>query len=300
MRKIAHIVNPVMVNESSDLFIAQPITFETMRVAKEFAANTVDVTLVTAQYPEDHPTIPKDFIATPDLNRSVLDIATFQKKRKLPLIKDILDRLHNATDAEYLIYTNVDIALMPHFYLTINKIIEVGHDAFVINRRTISDQYKRIEDIPLMYAEVGKHHPGHDCFVFQRDMYPKFKLGNICIGVNRIGLVLICNLIKYARNINEFKNEHITFHLGAERVWQGKEYADYNTHNESEALEILKEFKNEVVTFDSTTPLGTFLLDFKRNRDLNFAQELFTSQNGVYGKKYRFTDKVLNRLLSRK
>ena len=37
MISIAHIVNPVKVNKSSDLFIAQPIVFETMRTAAEFA-----------------------------------------------------------------------------------------------------------------------------------------------------------------------------------------------------------------------------------------------------------------------
>ena len=33
----------------------------------------------------------------------------FQKEIKLPLIHDILERLYNASDADYLIYTNVDI-----------------------------------------------------------------------------------------------------------------------------------------------------------------------------------------------
>ena len=31
MLKITHIINPVKVNESSDLFVAQPITFESMK-----------------------------------------------------------------------------------------------------------------------------------------------------------------------------------------------------------------------------------------------------------------------------
>jgi hypothetical protein len=37
MRKLAHIVNPVAVDESSDLYIAQPITFDSMKTSKEYA-----------------------------------------------------------------------------------------------------------------------------------------------------------------------------------------------------------------------------------------------------------------------
>jgi hypothetical protein len=43
---IAHIINPVDVGVSSDLFIAQPITFETMRVAREFEYIETDATKI--------------------------------------------------------------------------------------------------------------------------------------------------------------------------------------------------------------------------------------------------------------
>ena len=35
MMNFAHIINPVIVNRSSDLFTAQPITFETLEIAKQ-------------------------------------------------------------------------------------------------------------------------------------------------------------------------------------------------------------------------------------------------------------------------
>jgi len=44
MLKIAHIVNPVKVDISSDLYFAQPITFETMRTAREIACGKMDIT----------------------------------------------------------------------------------------------------------------------------------------------------------------------------------------------------------------------------------------------------------------
>jgi hypothetical protein len=43
MRKLAHIVNPVAIDESSGLYIAQPVTFDTMKASKEYAKGKVDV-----------------------------------------------------------------------------------------------------------------------------------------------------------------------------------------------------------------------------------------------------------------
>src|SRR5688572_15475844 len=115
MLSFAHIVNPVIVPETSDLFFAQPITFETMRRARAAAQEVAEVALLTAQYPEDRPLVPDDFVATPDLERSALDLGEFKIPRKLPLVRDILDRLYeSAPQADFLIYTNVDIAVMPH------------------------------------------------------------------------------------------------------------------------------------------------------------------------------------------
>ena len=150
-----------------------------MKTAQQQAQGKVDITIYTAQYPEDHAIIPEGFIKTPDLDRSILDISQFQVPRKLPIIKDILDRLYQvAVDADYLIYTNADIALQPHFYTEVAKLIEQGYDAFIINRRTIPDHYKDISEIPQMYAEKGEPHPGQDCFVFKRSLYEKFYLEN--------------------------------------------------------------------------------------------------------------------------
>jgi len=259
MREIAHIVNPVFVNKSSDLFFAQPITFETMRIAREFAAGRVEVELFSAQYPEDHPVTPSDFRRTPDLEKSVLDYGTFRKQRKLPLLKDILDRLYQAADAEYLIYTNVDIGLLPHFYLAVNQFIDAGFDAFVINRRTISNQYRDVERLPLMYAQAGQPHRGWDCFVFRREAYPKYELGSVCIGASRVGLALLSNLMAYASNFYEFTDQHLTFHIGDERSWLNRAYADYDEHNTRQLLNILETLEYKAGAFGRDTIPGSFL-----------------------------------------
>ena len=263
MRTIAHIINPVIVNQSSDLFVAQPITFETMRIAQQFARGHVDVALYSAQYPEDRPIIPEWFQMTPDLDRSIFDIGCFYEKRKLPLIKNILDRLYEASDAEYFIYTNVDIALMPNFYITVNKLIEAGYDAFIINRRTIPKRYQSIEEIPVMYSEVGESHPGHDCFVFKREVYPRYRIGTVCVGINWVGRVLIYNLACNAKNFKEFKRKHMTFHIGNDKTWKKNEYADYVIHNKREAVKVLSEIETQDGTIDKKKVLSSYFTDIE-------------------------------------
>ena len=260
MISIAHIINPVVVDESSDLMIAQPITFSAMEIAKGFSKDVVDVNLYAIQdQDEARVTLPDCFMRVPDLTRSIADLKTFNKKKRLPLIGDILGSLYAATDADYLIYTNVDIALQPHFYRSISRIIEQGYDAFVINRRTISNHYCNIEQLPFMYAETGEPHPGYDCFVFQRDMYPHFKLGTICIGTAWIGRALLANMVTYAGKFKEFQNEHLTFHIGDSLSWRQDEYSDYFRENQNEYLRIFSQLESEQGRFE---PLWrSYLLD---------------------------------------
>jgi len=285
MKTIGHIINPVIVDKSSDLYKAQPITFETMRIARDFALNGVEVRLLTAQYPEDRALIPEWFQPTPDLERSILDIGTFHKKRKLPLLVDILDRLYTAApEADYLIYTNVDIGLMPYFYTAVNHMAEMEYDAFVINRRTIGKEHYHVQDLDLMYCEIGEKHPGYDCFVFKKSLYPRFKLGTACVGANWIGRVLIANLICNSNNFRIFDNSHLTFHLGDDRSWQNPDLNDLHEHNDKELHKILLGYEAEKL-FQDKPLVQRFLQDIERR------QEMLSGK-----KKYR---SFLKRLLSK-
>jgi hypothetical protein len=260
MISIAHMINPVIADRSSDLFIAQPITFETMRAAKEFSKNQVNVNLYAIQYNnENHIPLPEEFLKTPDLNRSITDIKTFKQKRKLPLIKDILDALYETSSADYMIYTNVDIALQPYFYLTIFCIIQQGYDAFIINRRTIPEKYKIVEEIPLMYAEVGERHKGWDCFIFHRPLYPRFQLGNTIIGAGWFGRVMITNMACFTNRFKVFDDVHLTFHIGNEKSWQSRQFEDYLQHNKNECRNILTDFDKKYGPFNRNALPGRFL-----------------------------------------
>jgi hypothetical protein len=230
MHTISHIVNIFNPSKASDLKLAQDVTLASMSRARENASNPTSISLLSAQTSEDRNMVPEDFVATKDLARDVTDLQGFDKKIHLPILKDILDRLYNETEAEYLIFSNVDIGVQPHFYDEVNWFIEQGHDAFIINRRRIPEKFRSIEELDEMYVERGKKHPGFDCFVFKRELYPKFSLADVCIGVPFVEITLSQNLFCFAKNPKVFTEQHLTFHIGME-IFKGrapKEYYKYN------------------------------------------------------------------------
>lgn len=241
--KLAHIINPVKVGSSSDLYIAQPITFESLRIAKDFAKKEVEVKLLTCQYMEDREIIPEDFECCLDIERSVLDSGTFQKKKKLPYIKDIINRLYERSKGfDYLIYSNVDIGLMPHFYLSLKRYIENGYDAVAINRKTILNYTKDLKDLPLIYSKLGKSHEGIDTFVFKREVVKKFVFENSIIGTGPVGLLFCLNMIRNSDNFIWLENEDLTFHLGDNKDWVSNDQMDYINFNFRQLKKIVSSF----------------------------------------------------------
>jgi hypothetical protein len=277
--KLAHIINPVKVGPNSDLYLAQPVTFETMRRAKSFAHNRIQVDLYTTQYPEDHEILPQDFTVLPDLERSVLDVAQFEFKRKVPILNDILQCLYDASDAEYFIYTNVDIALMPYFYTAVATLLKT-YDALIINRRTINE-YQSIDEIPLMYADIGEKHPGYDCFVFRRDIFPKMQLGTVCLGSPHNDTLLYANIFGLSRNAIEIKDAHLTFHIGASRIWLNDKYRPYKAHNKSQWKEALLRLHKDAGPYNKSTALGRYLLDRYQSTNRASLEPLLVLDNSL-------------------
>jgi hypothetical protein len=244
--RFAHVINPVRVGPASDLFMAQPITFESMRVAKERVNENVDVTFYAAFYPEDEEQIPGGFEKLRPLDRSILDVGKFKLKRKYPLISDILTRVaENAPEAEYLIYTNVDIALMPSFYNDLADLIAQGYDALTITRRTIPKIYTSPAELPRMYAEPGEPHPGHDCFILRQEALAQYDLGKVCIGAHWVGRAVELNQICTARRYGAFRDLHMTFHLGDDRPWRDERFKVFAKSNQGEIRRILLRFHSE-------------------------------------------------------
>jgi hypothetical protein len=276
--KLAHIVNPVN-KPNSDLVTAQPITYETMRIAQFLAENNgVGVEHWSCFYPEDEKVSADWFNETHYLDRSVADVKKFSVPRKLPLFRDILDRLYESTDADYMIQTNVDIGLMPHFYLSVKRFIEMGYDALIINKRIISKHYDKVEQIPEMYCDLGTDHNGCDCFVFRRDIYPKFDLGDICMGTPWSETTLVANMVKYSKNCEFLRKTHLTFHIGDERSWIARSEKElwkdeYRRHNTEEFAKCLLRLSKDAEWLLKHPIMTYFIKKMKLELQPHYAKE---------------------------
>jgi len=234
MRSYAHIVNPVRVKPGHELHEAQPLTFESLRRARDRAQSAgLEVSLLACALPEDRGELP-GFTFTPDLTRTVLALGRFEEPRPLPLMGDILTRLYQSSDAQVLVYTNVDLAVHPDFYLAIDAEVAAGRQAFSINRRTVHGGAGRPLDWVL--AQAGEPHGGHDCFVFERAVLEGFDFHGVCIGFPPVGRVMLAAMSSRGRGFATLEDRSLTFHVDNAKVWQSLRYQDYWLHNQREGL----------------------------------------------------------------
>ena len=236
---IAHLINPVRSPQEAALAETQALTFESMRQAAAQARRVARVDLLTAQYAEDHEIIPAFFTRTPDLDRSVADVHRFSVQRKLPLLGDLLQRLYASSSARYLVYTNLDIILHPSFYEEVAGRIGAGLDALIINRRRIPPHYRSVGDLAEIYTLRGATHPGFDCFVFDRALYPQFRLGQVCVGIPFVEMMLSQNLFCHARRFELFENDALTYHIGME-IFKKRD-PEYLAFNRAEFWRVIRE-----------------------------------------------------------
>ena len=160
----------------------------------------------------------------------------------LPILADVLKAGLSSQTADYVVFSNVDIAVMPYFYQAVSLIIEDGHEGFIINRRRVSKQHFEDTRLTQMYMQSGAIHSGYDCFVFKANDFPKFDLGEVCLGVPHVGNTLAHNLFAHSKGFKLFTGLHLTFHVGMELVkkWGTPEL---RAHNKREFRRVLRELK---------------------------------------------------------
>lgn len=208
-----------------------------MRTAQEFARSqcpdlSVDLVSVTLEGEE----IQADDVAFAqqiELDRSVLDIKTFRVPRRLPLIFDIVAKPAAEPD-DIFVYTNIDVSLVPQFYLVLAELFRRGADCAVLNRRTIAGIYRDASDLAIMSIEVGEPHKGFDCFAFRAGLRDEMVPFSSCIGMGSVMLPLLYSLLARAELPTVLLDAHATFHVGHERSWRAAEYSDYTDFNKSE------------------------------------------------------------------
>lgn len=236
--RFAHLVNPVAKGDEYELSWQQPITFESMRIAREFAKHEVELT--TTCYPEDVKIIPDYFTQLSLLERSTA--GKFKIDRKLPFIGDIIEKF-NEVDSDYCIYTNVDIGLYPYFYDFVGWVIDDGVDSMSITRITKPCISKSVDDLPTIWGMGGSAHQGHDCFVFKRDILSSFDLCDLCVGMPWVGMGLLTNCSELSKNFNIIQDASVTFHIGDTREWRLIKYNDYRFSNSKELVRMQNKFK---------------------------------------------------------
>lgn len=247
---LQHVISPVGADSPCSLQTAQSVTFAALTLARKIAGTSqlpIHVRQTAVQFLGDQIEIPTSMDVLSSLDRSALQIARFQKPRRLPLLWDVLQHADGASHLrradcerrhEYLIYTNIDISPMPHFYLFIYSVLRFGYDSLIINRRTVPNIYKEANDLPIMSADIGKPHPGLDCFIFKRDLIRRFVPFRSVVGMGFVMRALLFNLIATSRKISIITDAHATFHLGDDKSWEDSIYADYIDFNKAEALAV--------------------------------------------------------------
>lgn len=235
--KLAHLINPAEFPSNSALQFAQKVTFKSI-VRAYNDAKEIKLELLTTQFKEDEKVVPEQFRKLSNLKLYAGAIKPGLSGRKLPILKEILDQAIALKEVDYLIYSNIDIALMPYFYQEVKRQLEGGYDALVINRRRISDSYSSLSELPAMYADIGYSHPGFDCFVFKRELIDRFELAHICVGVPFSGVSLLHNVLAFSKKPKIIMDQHLTFHIGTDVLKFEKD--EYYWHNRKEYFEKIK------------------------------------------------------------
>jgi hypothetical protein len=220
-----------------------------MRRARDLSPET-PVHLTAVLEPADRDCLPETFEFAGLLNRNVTDLATFAHPVPLPLVFDILEagcghaqtlaaEHGDSPESVYLVFTNVDIGLMPHFYAAVGDIVSRGYETLTIFRRTIPPIDPDPANLASMYAEYGATHDGYDCFVFPLSQFERYVRSDACIGRGFVMRSLLYNLVANASNMAIIRKAHLTFHLGDDKDWNVSKFYDYNQYNVEQAKNVL-------------------------------------------------------------
>lgn len=238
MLRIAHLINPVKVHEDSDFYKVQQKTFEAILNAKKYSSGSIEIALYTIGFEEDIEVAPIEFKNIGLLQRSVLDVNSALKGKKLPLFQDVLDlTLPQLGQFDLLIYTNMDILPLPYFYEQIAEKYKVGHDAIVINRRRISLTLLGEDTLTNSFAQIGRSHPGFDTFAISPKILQKMNFAQICLGVSFFEVSFVHQIAAFAQRPCWLLDQHLTLHYGLEVLV--KRNNAYYRHNRSQYEQII-------------------------------------------------------------
>jgi hypothetical protein len=245
--KVSHLINTVGDSARADLREAQRITLESIDQARQVTGSQVEVEVRAARFPDEP--LPADWLVDAvKLTRSVIDVVPFPCDRRLPLLADILTGV--PSDSDLVVFTNIDIAVQPHFYELVADLHGRGYDAFTINRRTVMPRNGSSDSLAWFTTQPGAAHWGTDCFVFVPSIAPQIDVGQVCLGVGAMAKALLFNLRLLVHRFRVFADLHATFHVGDDRVWRSAPFTDLTRHNDLEVCAVVRRL---IERFDSHT-----------------------------------------------
>jgi len=242
--RFAHVVHTYACAAGSNGEATQRFTFGALERAKCVARATADVEFISVHLADDRDFAPAMFRKARGLDRTVLDVHAFNVPRRLPLVFDILERGIEAAEqssAAFIVFTNADICPMPHFYEFISRLLDLGFDSLLINRRVAGSFPLDGRWRALAESDYGGLHPGFDCFVFPVEFGRRLIRSDACVGAEYVMRGLLYNLVALSSAMLILTDVHATYHIGADSEAQRPELQDYTCFNQENAKAVLAE-----------------------------------------------------------
>ncbi|KAJ1462280.1 hypothetical protein M885DRAFT_506457 [Pelagophyceae sp. CCMP2097] len=147
---------------------------------------------------------------------------------KLPLIRDLLACADaNAQGADWVILTNPDIVVHPHFYAHISQLVRDERrpfrTAWSITRRQVAP--RAFADMADVFKAKGDAHLGHDTFVVPREWLERLDMANLVPGFSPWGGAFMTSLAHLGRAV-VLGDKRWTFHLAEDGAAEAVAAAD--------------------------------------------------------------------------
>lgn len=268
-----HLLNPFPAKPGSEHQIASSVTYRSLHAAQQLADQKgLRVDFRAVILPGDEGAVAPPIGEVVYLKRTVQDLVRLTPKRPLPLIEDILKIGAEQIRGSHLIFSNMDIAVQPHFYTTLHDLIchQIGPDMpFTVPRVNI-DAGLANEALEAMYRADGPIGQGYDCFVIPRELVRDLDLGGCCIGAPYFDNLLVMELDAVSRTgFRHLVDQRLTFHLGCDIAWAAM--INYVEHNLGESLAAIARMRRRYPIADGSFFDRNDKWHFQRNATLTSA-----------------------------
>jgi hypothetical protein len=226
--KVLHLINPYAVKDANEHSLMQ-LTLQSIEEAISFSSSALEIQVLAITDEKEELELPASFIQRAVKLKTIGVVNTRLKELQYPLIQDLIsEALKEPFD--YLIFTNMDIILMPHFYRFVAGSIPVN-DAIVINRRRIAKR-QPLPSLAELQAELGWSHPGFDCFILKRSLLARFDFKEICVGIPFLESAFTHQIAAFASSPRFVLDAHLTLHIGLEVLPKVHKEAYWHNRNE--------------------------------------------------------------------